>query len=149
MKKSVDLIGSIVMGIAFIAMMSGTARALVDSCPNTNLYPSGNINLVINGIAIDDTCQHFYATVPSSGRVYVFPITTIPLATSPLPLASLPLSIAVGPNPYGLDTASDGNTLYVANNGENTLSVINLLDSSTWNSPPKIPLSNAQAKPQY
>jgi YVTN family beta-propeller protein len=60
--------------------------------------------------------QSVYATNPSQNRVEVFDVQT----------GAFEGPIAVGSQPKGLDVTADGSTLYVANSGSTTISVVDV-----------------------
>ena len=70
----------------------------------------------LGDIMIDDACEHVYVTNQSNNSVEVFSLTT----------GILDKPIAVGSKPFGLDTSPDGNTLYVANSGDSSISIVDL-----------------------
>src|SRR3972149_8929909 len=85
--------------------------------------PLGDLNaqplfVPLNGTArqlvIDETCKYVYLTNGTLDQVEVFSLRT----------GTLEPPIPVGPMPWGLDLTPDGNTLYVANLGDGSISVV-------------------------
>ena len=68
----------------------------------------------LNDIVIDDACKYVYVTNGTLDRVEVFSIGDNALK-APIP---------VGPQPWGLDVTPDGSSIYVANFGANSISVV-------------------------
>ena len=87
------------------------------SCPSTVTSPFlVEIPGTLSDILIDDNCEYIYAANLSFNRVEVFSIAK----------GSLETPIHVGSLPRELDTSPSGDLLYVANFGEQNISVVNL-----------------------
>ena len=70
----------------------------------------------VGAILIDPNCQYVYTSNTGLNRIEVYALQTQTF------LAPIP----VGAGPKGMDFTPDGTLLYVANNGEHTISVVNL-----------------------
>lgn len=70
----------------------------------------------VGDVVIDSSNRFVYASNTSNDRIEVISLAThVVVAT-----------IAVGPTPIGLDLSPDGTRLYVANSGDNTVSVVDV-----------------------
>ncbi len=70
----------------------------------------------VGDVVIDASNQFVYASNTSNDRVEVISLATHAVVAS----------INVGPSPIGLDFSPDGTQLYVANSGDNTVSVVDV-----------------------
>ena len=70
----------------------------------------------VTSILIDPSCQYVFTSNTTLNRIEVYSIQTQTF------LAPIP----VGASPKGMDVTPDGTLLYVANNGEHTVSVVSL-----------------------
>ncbi len=77
-----------------------------------------NVALGADGhdLEYDRTGGTIYVSLPSRDEVAIVSARTLEVVDR----------IEVGPEPRGIDLASDGETLYVANNGERTISIVDL-----------------------
>ncbi len=83
------------------------------SLPSPFLVPvSGSLSEIL----IDQTCEHVFVTNTSNNQVEVLSLQS----------GMLEAAIAVGSAPAGLAMTPDGGTLYVANSGDTTISVVDL-----------------------
>jgi YVTN family beta-propeller protein len=105
---------------AFFSEPTGRAAATVQSgaCP-TSITSAVFVPVV--GAPLDDVrfapdCSHLYASNPAANEIEVLSLDTMTLETA----------IPVGQGPRGLDITPDGTTLYVANSGEHSISVVDL-----------------------
>jgi YVTN family beta-propeller protein len=131
------LVSAILLGFPVLALsdegLSSSNQMLTSNGDVTSLVqmPAGTIGncpallaspLVVpitgqlGDIMIDDACEHVYVTNRSNNSVEVFSLTT----------GILDKPIAVGSKPFGLDASPDGNTLYVANSGDSSISIVDL-----------------------
>ena len=70
----------------------------------------------VGDVVIDASNQFAYATNTSNDRIEVISLATHTVVTT----------INVGPTPIGVDFSPDGTQLYVANSGDNTVSVVDV-----------------------
>ncbi len=152
MNRSSPLIGILVLVITVFALAPRPARAQIGACPTEfSTLPLLVGTQSVNDVAINDACTRYYLSVTQSNGVAVGIVAAqCPRETpsSPAVCPSGRRGIVTGPDPFGLDTTPDGNTLYVANSGESSLSVVDLRDESTWDAPPKI-FPSPTGAPQY
>jgi YVTN family beta-propeller protein len=119
MKRSVFVAAVLCVLCAAIFRESASAAQPVTSGKCRITFPSPLL-IPISGtpreVLIDPNCQHAFITNPSNNRVEVVSLQT----------GRLSAPINVGSSPAGLDITPDGATLYVANSGANTISVVDV-----------------------
>jgi len=112
--SKLTLIGAVFLAVLWSTIPTSAARA---ACPasitaSLNVFVSGQLS----DLFFDNQCQYLYATNKTQNRIEVFSLQTRTLGTP----------ITVGSQPTSIDASPDGQTLYVANSGENDISLVSV-----------------------